>query len=114
MRLLVTGGRDFRDPDGKLRAVLCAMQPDLSVVIHGGALGADSITSAWCRERGVEEIAERVTQQEWDMLGGFAGNARNQRMLRHRPDLVLACPGHSGTHDMMIRAEGAGVPVVRL
>lgn len=118
----MTGGRDFTNRAELWRA-LDALRPD--VLIHGSALGADTLADEWAKdfkERGFSHfgnwqlnvIREPVTKQEWDMLGKMAGNARNQRMLRHKPDLVLACPGGRGTSDMIHRAHDAGIPVLRL
>jgi hypothetical protein len=122
----VTGGRDFANK-AALWSALDALHPD--VVIQGGATGADALARRWGVAHGYMEldgndpnarlserivITEPVTQQEWDMLSSFAGNARNQRMLKHRPTLVLACPGSSGTADMIQRALDARIPVVKL
>ena len=125
MRLLVTGGRDFTNR-AALWLALDALNPD--VLIHGAALGADTLASQWVRQatwwnnkmerynpfEDYREIAEPCTQAQWDEFGGIAGAMRNARMLKHRPDLVLACPGGRGTSDMIHRAHDAGIPVLRL
>lgn len=121
MRLLVTGGRDFTDRE-RLWRTLYVLKPE--VLIHGAACGADKLAMEWCRDwnliknlgRGgmCTEIAVPIRQSEWDMLGGYAGPARNKRMLDWQPELVLACPGGRGTADMIERARDAGIPVVGL
>lgn len=59
-------------------------------------------------------IRDEVTKQDYDMLGVYAPKARNRRMLKHNPTLVLACPGGTGTADMIQAARDKGIPVVKL
>lgn len=111
MRVLVCGGRDYRD-----RAAVFTALDELQqrhgrlTVIQGGAPGADEMARAWCgRAPSVHMINEPA---DWKAHGRAAGPIRNQRMLEdHRPDLVLAFPGGRGTADMVRRAKAAGVPV---
>jgi hypothetical protein len=105
MRLLVTGGRNYTDT-GEISRVLNALDPD--VVIHGEAPGADYLCGVWGKRKGKKVIGEPAN---W-ALGHSAGYLRNQRMLHHHPDLVVAFPGGRGTQDMVHRARKAGVPVL--
>jgi predicted Rossmann-fold nucleotide-binding protein len=108
MRILVTGGRTYADPEA-VRVVLRELQP--AVVIHGGAPGADRLADQWARANGV-----RVEPYPADWSRGpSAGPARNARMVAEsRPDLVVAFPGGRGTADMVMRARAAGVEVVEV
>ncbi len=105
-RLIVTGGRDFTD-----RAVLFAaldhIQP--SVVIHGGARGADQLADEWAKVHGVPV---EVYHADWEREGKRAGYERNTRMARDaQADGVLACPGGRGTEHMVNAAKRRGIVV---
>lgn len=111
-RVLVTGGRDYRNR----RAVFFALTDVWHahrplIVIEGGARGADELAREWCElgYSGVEHIRENA---EWSRFGPAAGIVRNQKMLRdHKPHLILAFPGGRGTRDMVNKARQAGVRV---
>jgi predicted Rossmann-fold nucleotide-binding protein len=111
-RVLVCGGRDF-DDRAALYAALDRLyaQHRFTVLIAGGARGADMLAVQWARDRG---IRTRIFLARWRHQGAAAGPIRNMRMLKEgRPDLVIAFPGGKGTAGMMALAQGAGVPVVR-
>lgn len=113
MRILVCGGRNYRDLDAIYAALdsLRALHGELTI-IEGGASGADCFARAWGatrQQRGVTFPAD------WATHGRKAGPLRNQRMLdKGKPDLVLAFPGGRGTADMVRRAKAAGVPVTEV
>lgn len=112
-RVLVCGGRDF-DDHLYLREVLdgLAAEPGgVACIIHGNARGADSLAHQWAVSRGIGGWA---CPANWKRDGKRAGPMRNQRMLGHKPDLVVAFPGGTGTADMVKRAEKAGVSVMRV
>src|SRR5262245_24499598 len=111
MRVLVCGGRDYADSQtladtmSRLRA-----ERGISVVIAGGARGADTLAEEWAKANGIECI---VFHADWATLGRSAGPIRNKRMLDEgRPDLVVAFPGGRGTSDMTRRALDAGIEVI--
>lgn len=111
-RVLVCGGRDFKDWKW-LFAALDAFRKDngVAVVIHGCARGADDWASVWARDRGIPE--ERYPA-DWLTHGKGAGPIRNKQMLtKGKPDQVIAFPGGRGTDNMIQQAEKAGVPVYR-
>lgn len=109
MRVIVCGGRHFRD-EGRVRDVLDALHAELGdfVVIEGGAPGADSWAYNWARSRGDIPVTKFA---DWTYFGKAAGAIRNQQMLDEKPDLVIAFPGSRGTADMVRRAKKAGIPV---
>lgn len=113
MRVLVCGGRDFKDWE-KLKDTLNQIDqdPGISLIIHGGARGADELADRWAMESG---SAIKVFYAQWDLRGRFAGMIRNQQMLKEgKPDLVVAFPGGRGTADMVRRAKAAGVKVIEV
>ena len=110
MRILVCGGRRFSRPD-RLWQVLGELhqRTPFSVLIHGGAPGADSLAGRWARSQGV---SEQVFVADWQRYGRAAGPLRNQKMLEQgQPDLVVAFPGGPGTRNMLQQAQQAGVAI---
>lgn len=107
MRVLVTGGRSFEEWS-KVQRLLSEVKP--TVVIQGGAPGADRLAAKWADINGIPLVTYPALWKQ----GKKAGPIRNAFMLADsRPDLVIAFPGGSGTADMVSRAEAAGIPVRR-
>lgn len=95
-RLLVCGGRKFRDVQllwNVLGQYLKPQMPPLEVLIEGEAQGADKLAADWARIKGVPLMP---------FPGGDDPIARNQTMLNlGRPTTVLAFPGGNGTKNMV-------------
>lgn len=125
MKVLVCGGRNygFEEIDGKWkpcpleRAImwdyLNVLHRGVSIthIIHGMALGADSMADEWAREHGSQRV---LVPADWDALGKRAGPVRNRRMLELLPDVVVAFPGGAGTAHLVKSAQTAGVEVYRV
>jgi hypothetical protein len=110
MRMLVCGGRDFKD-----RAFLFdvldryLVSREVTDLIHGAARGADALAHQWAYER---QVRMWPFPADWKRDGKAAGPIRNQRMLDEgRPNFVVAFPGGKGTADMIQRAKTAGLEV---
>jgi hypothetical protein len=135
MRVLVCGGRDYGNHRAKwpcnerddheaanvqnqveqdtLRATLDTL--DVSLVIAGGASGADKLAADFAKLRGIPLEEYPVTSYEWGKYGKRAGYLRNARMLAEgKPDLVVAFPGGRGTAMMVKLAKEAGVEVIQI
>lgn len=106
--IAVTGGRTYDDL-ATVRRVIAYYSP--SLVIHGGATGADSLAESVARELGIQ--TERH-DADWLTHGRAAGPIRNQQMIDRLPDMVIAFQGGRGTEDMKRRARKAGIPVVEV
>lgn len=105
MRVLVCGGRLYQD----YARVTEELQDlgHISLLIHGGARGADSCGAKYANAHG---IPVREFRANWDRYGKRAGPIRNQEMLREgAPDFVVAFPGGEGTKDMIKRVQKAGI-----
>jgi hypothetical protein len=90
--------------------VVSLTQP--SLLICGGASGVDSFANEAAYDFGIA-IAEFAAN--WEQHGRHAGPIRNGWMLRFgQPDYVIAFPGGKGTENMVMQAEEAGVPVIRI
>ena len=110
-RILVCGGRDYCD----MKRVVIELQKVVelnSVIIHGGARGADSLASQFAYEGNFDE---QVYRAKWAYDGKSAGPIRNSRMLKEsKPDVVVAFPGGKGTSHMVKIAKDAGIPVIEV
>ena len=112
MRMLVCGGRDYRDQDCVTDSLERLRRSGLiSLLIHGDASGADRLASQWARDVGLDQVSYPAN---WKAHGRAAGPMRNRRMLHHgRPQALIAFPGGRGTADMVHLAQQAGLPIWR-
>ncbi len=126
MRILVCGGRDFRNKKLLYDTLIeyCykeglhhprdAMSPDPNKVsiISGMARGADSLGWLFAKDHNLEVFSFPA---DWKHQSNGAGPIRNQKMLDEgKPDLVIAFPtkNSKGTWDMVRRAEKANVKTI--
>jgi hypothetical protein len=108
MRVLVCGGRNYNDSEC-VSQYLYRLKP--TVVIQGGASGADRLAGEWAKHNNVHQ---EIYPADWNRLGRAAGPIRNQQMLDEgKPDVVLAFDGGRGTADMVRRAGEAGINIIR-
>lgn len=116
MRVLVCGGRDYRDRR-RVFDTLDAVQfvEPITELIHGAARGADTLADEWAKARGVKRtpVPAKWYPQPGQLDRG-AGPKRNRQMLTLQPDLVVAFPGGTGTADMADISEAAGVLVLKI
>lgn len=110
MKVLVCGDGNWNDFD-IIRQELSNFNSD-TIIIHGAAKGADSISGYIADELGFEI---KTYPAEWNKYGKAAGPIRNKKMLDERPDLVLAFHSNiqssKGTKHMIKIAKNAGVNV---
>ena len=101
IKVIICGGREFNNKPlaYKMLDRLRRMHGGFSVVITGGARGADAIGKQWAGSRGIHVIEVKA---DWDTHKTRAGYVRNRKMLDdHKPDRVIAFPGGRGTAHMM-------------
>jgi predicted Rossmann-fold nucleotide-binding protein len=112
MRVLVCGGRDYRNVSAVRHALdVLHARRGITLIIEGGATGADQLAREWAQRRCIEF---KTFDADWKALGKRAGPLRNQRMINEgKPDGAVAFPGGRGTADMIRRAEAAGLKVWR-
>lgn len=112
MRVLVCGGRDYRDYE-KVYSVLNSLRSEHGSIhiIEGGAQGADCFAAEWADMMGESHDQHNA---DWKTHGRSAGPIRNRQMLvEGKPDLIVAFSGGRGTANMIRQAESAGVRVMR-
>lgn len=112
-RVLVCGDREWTAIE-PIRAVLQKYPPG-TVVIHGAARGADTLADQVAKELGFDVDPYPA---DWKKFKKAAGPIRNSQMLAEgHPTEVHAFHNaleHStGTKDMVIKAEHAGLRVTR-
>lgn len=97
MKVLVCGGRDYSDHDAFLKVMnMLPFRP--SLIIEGGAKGADRMARHWAIQNGVHYATVPAL---WDAFGRSAGHRRNSAMLMLNPEYCVALPGGNGTADMV-------------
>jgi SLOG family YspA-like protein len=113
MRVLVCGGRDFKDRRELWHWLNMIHETyGITSIVEGGAKGADAIARAWGGTNGISVL---TFEANWSKYGRKAGPIRNQQMLDEaHPELVVATAGGVGTADMVKKARQAGVPVLRV
>ncbi len=112
-RVIVTGARNWPDPDAVRAALDIQLSAGEFVLVHGECpTGADAHATQWWIDRGHPGKLERHPA-DWRHHGRAAGPIRNQQMVDAGADLVLAFPLASsrGTIDCVRRARRAAVPV---
>ena len=128
MRIIVCGGRDFRDAKQVFEALdwlnsdyfpITLNSPgNITAIIHGDARGADSIADVWAVLHGfVPGESLFRCPAKWRENGVYnpqAGPQRNRHMAQmYRADLCLAFKGGSGTANMLHEAGRAGIEPMR-
>jgi hypothetical protein len=115
VRLIIAGGREYRDPDLVQRAWIASpfsKNGPVSEIVTGGAPGVDTLAFFWSHKVGLGW--PRVFQADWKKHGRAAGPIRNEAMAEYagaEPDgALLAIPGKGrGTRDMIERARRHGL-----
>jgi hypothetical protein len=108
VKVLVCGSRSW-DEHGPVRRRVADFPPE-TVIIHGGAAGADWFASIAASQSGLDQV---VYPPNWKRHGRRAGIVRNLAMLDAQPDLVIAFwDGKSaGTRHTITEARKRGIPV---
>ncbi len=118
MKLLVTGTRDWPEPERVQQTLwrrlreLHEARPDMTVLV-GDARGVDAWTYAWCFANGVPVERYEAHWRAGGVYNPLAGHQRNQRMVDEKPDrcLVIWDGKSTGTKDCTDRAFCAGVAI---
>ncbi|ACA18508.1 hypothetical protein M446_4151 [Methylobacterium sp. 4-46] len=113
MRVLICGGRDYaRARHLRERLDALAAEHKFTLVVTGGATGADTLADRWAEARGIDRV---ICPANWVGRSKLAGPDRNGLMLRLvRPDLVVAFEGGAGTADLLRQARAAKVRVIQV
>lgn len=107
--VIICGSRHWQDRRAIEERV--AELPEGTLVIYGGAPGADQMAATAALARGLRLVC---FAPDWGRFGRAAGPRRNREMLDLQPTLVIAFRllGWSpGTDDLTREAERRGIPV---
>jgi YspA, cpYpsA-related SLOG family len=98
MRTIIAGSRDITEDKWlKLAISLCGWKP--TVVLCGGARGADAIGKDWAE---ANDIPVEIYPAKWDKYKFAAGPIRNEKMARKAEALIALWDGKSaGTKNMI-------------
>ena len=108
MIVAVVGSRDYNDYS-RLKKTLDTME-NISLLILGGAKGADSLAEVYAREKNIE--LKRLVP-DWPTYGRAAGMIRNKDIVAEAECIVAFWDGKSkGTKHSIELAKKKGVPVV--
>ena len=110
MKVLVCGGRSYTDQVRVFQVLdeLNKISP-ISLIIEGGAEGADRQARFWALDKGVPPMTIHAA---WRYYNRAAGHKRNTWMLEFgQPDLCVAFPGGIGTANMVEQANKSGIDV---
>ena len=124
MRVLFSGGRRFKDRD--LVAGVLEQLPPGSVLVQGGALGADQLVMHTGKKMGLKVETHRADWKNCtsdcppghrrdNARGSYcpmAGLRRNSLMADLGADLCIVFPGGKGTNDMAAKARARGIRVI--
>lgn len=111
-RVLVCGGRNYNDKRRVFETLdLLDIENRITLIIEGGASGADSLGRDWAQARYKPVL---TVYADWVSLGPKAGPIRNKEMLEWNPDYVVAFPGGIGTANMIKLAKEAGINVMEI
>lgn len=112
-RVIVCGSRYWTEPE-PIRNVIrwVATNGRSSVVIHGGAPGADTLAGFIAQSEGLNVL---TFPADWERWGKRAGPIRNTQMLASgRPEMVFGFTNDltqsRGTADMLRKAAAARIP----
>ncbi len=110
MQVLVCGSRTFSRKD--LVECRLGILPASTVIVVGGAAGADTLAEEAAHEFGMDVCRHPAN---WKVYGRAAGPRRNAEMLEHHSiDLVIAFHEDvslgRGTKNMVKQARSEGIP----
>ena len=90
-KLAIIGSRTFNDYK-TLREYLDPQKEKISLVVSGGAKGADTLGERWAKENNIETL---IFPAEWDKHGKKAGFIRNHDIIKNCDICVAFWDGKS-------------------
>ena len=91
IKLAVIGGRDFNNK-ALLTKTLDEIRDKISVVVSGGAKGADKMGEDWATEN---NIPTKIFYPDWKKWGPSAGPRRNELIINECDECIAFWDGKS-------------------
>lgn len=111
MKVAVVGSRTFTDYN-LLRQTLDTLYPQVSLIVSGGAKGADSLAERYAKEEGISTL---IFKPDWKTHGKAAGFIRNKDIVEAADLVVAFWDGLSkGTKNSMEHAEKMGKKLITI
>lgn len=107
MRVGVIGSRGFNDYE-LLSKVMDEMSDEITLIVSGGAKGADSLGEKWAHENEIEVL---IFYPNWDKYGKRAGFIRNEYIVKNSDLVIGFWDGQSkGTKSSFDLCKKHGIP----
>ena len=107
MKVAVIGSRTFKDKE-RLFAVLSSN--NITHIISGGAIGADTIAEQWAA---ANNIPVTIYKPDWEKFGKSAGFIRNYDIIKDAEMIIAFWDGESkGTEHSLKYANKIGKKIV--
>lgn len=108
MKLAIIGSRGFDDYE-LVKSVLSDYVDKVTMVVSGGAKGADSLGEKWANENNIQTL---IFKPDWKKYGKKAGHLRNTDIIQNCDMCVAFWDGVStGTNDSIKKAKKFGKEV---
>ena len=109
MRIAIVGSRNFNDYE-VLKTALESLKKKATLIVSGGAKGADSLGERWAKENNIETL---IFLPDWEKYRKAAGFIRNQEIVLNCDVCVAFWDGQSkGTLSTIELCKKAGKEVV--
>lgn len=107
-RIAIIGSRTFNDYD-LLSKTLEPYKDGISLIVSGGARGADSLGEKWAKEN---KKSTRIFLPEWKKHGKSAGYIRNKDIVKNSDGVIAFWDGQSkGTQHSFKLCDEMNVPL---
>ena len=108
MKYAIIGGRDFNDT--ALLETTMNKFNDITLVVSGGAKGADTLGEHWAKSH---NIPTKIHYPEWNKYGKSAGFIRNKLIIQDADIIIAFWNGHSrGTANSIDIAKTSNKPII--
>lgn len=113
MTVSIVGSRTFDNKDmmfDVMNKIITSYGFEITKVISGGAIGADKLAEAWCRETGTPI---EIIKPDWAKYGKSAGFIRNKDIIKSSETCIALWDMQSkGTKDDIRLCARNEIPVV--
>lgn len=91
MKIAIIGSRNFKDKN-LLNETLDSYQNQVTVVVSGGAKGADCLGEEWAKENNIQT---EIFLPNWEKFGKSAGFIRNNYIIENSDEVIAFWDGKS-------------------